>query len=242
MIQILQGDSLQLLRQFEPDTFGGVITDPPYSSGGSTTGSKLRPTAEKYTRTKKRCPYPDFEGDCKDQRSWTSWMAEWLAEARRASKPGAPIAVFSDWRQLPSLTDALQWAGWIWRGVLSWDKTNARPQKGRFRQQCEFIAWGSNGDMPVTREVPVLPGIYRYSMPAEKDRYHQTQKPVELMRELVKIVVRGGHILDPFAGSGSTLVAADLEGYSATGIELVPGYAAVSEQRTAKNEEARLRE
>ena len=40
-----------------------------------------------------------------------------------------------DWRQLPAASDALQWAGWIWRGTAVWDKGNSRPQKGRFRQQ-----------------------------------------------------------------------------------------------------------
>lgn len=79
------------------------------------------------------------------------WAAEWLYLARRAAKPGAPVCMFIDWRQLPCASDALQWAGWIWRGIAVWDKGNSRPQKGRFRQQAEYIVWGSNGDMPVSR-------------------------------------------------------------------------------------------
>lgn len=230
MVRVIHGDSLQVIRQFEPGTFDGVITDPPYASGAAGS-ARQQSTAQKYTNTKTACPYPNFDGDSKDQRSWTRWLAEWMGDARMVCKPGAPIVVFIDWRQLPSLTDALQWAGWIWRGVLPWDKINARPQKGRFRQQCEFVVWGSNGDMPITRNVPVLPGIYRYSLPSGKDRLHQTPKPVELMRELVRIVTPGGHILDPFAGSGSTLVAAEMEGYDATGIEITNYYAEVSEKR-----------
>ena len=61
--------------------------------------------------------------------------------------------MFIDWRQLPAATDALQWAGWIWQGTAVWDKGNSRPQKGRFRQQAEYIVWGSNGDMPISRDV-----------------------------------------------------------------------------------------
>ena len=60
-------------------------------------------------------------------------MSEWLREARTHCIPGAPLCVFSDWRQLPALTDAIQWAGWTWRGVAVWDKVISRPQKGRFR-------------------------------------------------------------------------------------------------------------
>ena len=69
---------------------------------------------------------PDFDGDNKDQRSWTHWMAEWLYDVRKACKKGAPICLFIDWRQYPSITDALQWAGWIWRGTAVWDKGNSQ--------------------------------------------------------------------------------------------------------------------
>ena len=55
------------------------------------------------------------------------------ADARKLCKPGAPVCMFIDWRQLPAASDALQWAGRIWRGTAVWDKGNSRPQKGRFR-------------------------------------------------------------------------------------------------------------
>ena len=102
-------------------------------------------------------------------------MAEWLYDARKACKKGAPICLFIDWRQYPSITDALQWAGWIWRGTAVWDKGNSRPQKGRFRQQAEYIVWGSNGPMPVNRPVSCLPGVFRYGN--LQNRIHVTEKP-----------------------------------------------------------------
>ena len=46
---ILHGDSLQILRQFEPNSFDAIITDPPYASGGSSQTTKNRSTNEKYT-------------------------------------------------------------------------------------------------------------------------------------------------------------------------------------------------
>jgi len=51
-----------------------------------------------------------------------------------------------------------------------------------------------------------------------------TGKPTNLMRQLVRICEEGGRILDPFAGSGTTLVAADLNGYGYTGIEMTAYY------------------
>jgi site-specific DNA-methyltransferase (adenine-specific) len=229
--RIIHGDALQILPLFPTGIFGGVICDPPYASGASTQNAKQRPTSEKYTRTKPENALPDFEGDSKDQRSWTNWMTEWLYEARRISKPGAPICMFIDWRQLPSMTDALQWAGWIWRGTLVWDKTNCRPQRGRFRQQAEFIVWGSNGHMPANREAPILPGVFRQSMPSISKRTHQTEKPLNVMREIVHIAEPGSILLDPFVGSGTTVLAAKLEGHPAVGIELSEYYAIAAQKR-----------
>ena len=154
--RILHGDTLQLVQAFQPGIFDALITDPPYASGGTKQNERNRTTNQKYSSMRAENALPDFDGDNKDQRSWTHWMAEWLYDARKACKKGAPICLFIDWRQYPSITDALQWAGWIWRGTAVWDKGNSRPQKGRFRQQAEYIVWGSNGPMPVNRPVSCL--------------------------------------------------------------------------------------
>ena len=113
-----------------------------------------------------------------------------------------------------------------------WDKGNSRPQKGRFRQQAEYIVWGSNGDMPISRPVPCLPGVFKYGNP--QSRIHLTEKPLQLMRDIVKITEPGGHILDPFAGSGTTVLAAVQEGYTATGIEVTDTYAELARERIRK--------
>lgn len=225
--ELILGDALREIKRFPRDTFDAVIADPPYASGGATKAEKSKSTAEKYSSSK-NAP-PPFDGDAKDQRSWTRWTAEWLADARRASKAGAVLCMFIDWRQLPAASDALQWAGWIWRGTAVWDKDNSRPQKGRFRQQAEYIVWGSNGAMPADRPVPCLPGVFKHRNP--QNRIHLTQKPLDLMREVVRITVPGGRILDPFAGSGTTILAALAEGYTAVGIEESPYYARKARER-----------
>ena len=135
---ILHGDTLQIIRAFKPQVFDALITDPPYASGGWKPAEKNRTTTQKYSSMDPKNAPPDFDGDNRDQRSWTRWMAEWLYDARKACKPGAPVCLFIDWRQYPSITDALQWAGWIWRGCVVWDKMTSRPQKGRFRSRANM--------------------------------------------------------------------------------------------------------
>lgn len=199
-----------------------------------------RTTNQKYSSMKAENALPDFDGDNKDQRSWTHWMAEWLYDARKACKVGAPICLFIDWRQYPSITDALQWAGWIWRGTAVWDKGNSRPQKGRFRQQAEYIVWGSNGPMPINRPVSCLPGVFRYGNP--QNRIHVTEKPLQLMKDVIQICEPGGRILDPFAGAGTTILAAVEEGYETVGIEVTDAYYKLGSDRVKFALEAKEKE
>jgi site-specific DNA-methyltransferase (adenine-specific) len=129
------------------------------------------------------------------------------------------------------MSDALQWSGWTWRGCAVWDKKNSRPQRGRFRQQAEFMLWGSNGNLDTKRNVPVLPGVYTYSNPSGSKKIHQTQKPLELMQRIIHFCEPNGLILDPFMGSGTTIHAAALEDYRSVGIEKTDAYYAIAKER-----------
>ncbi|CAE6736210.1 Modification methylase DpnIIB [Xanthomonas arboricola pv. corylina] len=229
--QLLQGDALTILPTLEANSFDALITDPPYASGGLTAAARARPPSTKYCRDG---GHADFIGDERDQRSHLKWMHLWLSECARVLKDGAPVLLFTDWRQLPLTTDALQIAGFTWRGITVWDKTEGvRPQLGRFRNQAEYIVWGSKGNMPLDRRAPVLPGVIRESV-RKADKHHLTGKPTELMRQLVRICESGGRVLDPFAGSGTTLVAAQLEGYDWTGIEMTAYYEALGRRRISE--------
>ena len=214
-------------------TFDALITDPPYSSGGRTAGERQRPASEKYVQGGTHAAYNvDFAGEMMDARSWAMWCAHWLELARAKVRPGGYAMVFTDWRQLPALTDAIQMAGWHWRGVIAWDKgPGARgPHKGYFRHQCEYIVWASNGALPVAKHGGPWPGCYRVPVIA-REKLHMTGKPVELMRQLVSVVPPGGSVLDPFMGSASTGVACIEEGRRFAGIEVTRHYYDVSVQR-----------
>ncbi|MDH6111305.1 site-specific DNA-methyltransferase (adenine-specific) [Kitasatospora sp. MAP12-15] len=229
---LYQGDALTRLAALDSASVDTVITDPPYNSGGTTAKERTtRSAREKYTTAGSQHDLADFPGENKDQRSYGFWVTQLMTEAYRVTKPGGMALLFTDWRQFPITSDALQAGGWIWRGAISWHKPQARPQKGRFTQNCEYILWGSKGAIDGSRNPVYLPGLLSASQPSGSKRQHITQKPVEVMRELVKICPPGGTILDFCAGSGSTGVAALLENRSFVGIEMTPHYAAVAEQR-----------
>ena len=88
--------------------------------------------------------------------------------------------------------------------------------------------------MPNDWTLPTFPGFYSVSPPPSARREHITEKPLVLMRELVKIVPRGGTILDPFTGAGTTGAAAVIEGRRFIGSEITPHFARVASLRIAR--------
>lgn len=230
---MILGESLAVLREMPAACVDAVISDPPYSSGGFTRGDRTNDTTSKYVQSGTKIDRPDFAGDNRDQRSFGYWCALWLSECLRVAKPGSPICVFTDWRQLPTTTDALQAGGWVWRGIVPWDKTEAcRPTMGRFAAQAEYVVWGSAGALPERTEVGCLWGVVRQQVD-QSDKHHITGKPTAVMQALARICVPGGVVLDPFAGSGTTGVGALLEGRRFIGIELTEAYHKIAEERLA---------
>lgn len=174
---LLHGDFLVRLEEIGTESVDAIVTDPPYSSGGLHSGTRKGSPNKKYMQGDTQNLRPEFLNDNKDQRSWSNWCHRWLTECYRVAKDGAPVVVFSDWRQLPLMTDLLQGAGFIWRGIAVWDKTPAaRPFLGRYTAQCEYIVWGSKGNMPGDRGVGTLPGLYSYVV-KQADKFHVTGKP-----------------------------------------------------------------
>lgn len=230
--RVERGDSLSLVRAIPDDTIDALITDPPYSSGGMWKRDKEGASSSKYLQSVRGGGHEglaNFEGDNRDQRSFLAWASLWMAEAHRAAKEGAVCIVFSDWRQLPVMSDAVQAGNWIWRGVAVWDKLTGRPSRGRFTSQAEYILWGSKGRMP--EEDVYLPGVFPIPFVRVRHRHHPTEKSLRLMRRLVQVTTPGGLILDPFSGSGTTGAAALLEGRRYLGFELSKQYSVTSSRR-----------
>ena len=232
--RMVHGDSLLRLRELSDASVDAVITDPPYSSGGMFRGDRQAASSTKYQDTGTQTEYPEIVGDNRDQRGYLAWCSLWLAESLRVAREGAVVVLFSDWRQLPTTTDALQAGGWMWRGIAAWCKPSSRPQLGRIRQDAEFVVWGSKGALPLDRGCQVGPGHWLESAPRERE--HMTEKPIGVMRDLVQLCERGGLVLDPFAGAATTGVAALLEGRRFLGLEVSPEYHAIAERRLRETE------
>lgn len=218
---LYNADALAVLPQLSD--LDEWLTDPPYSSGGQFRSDRAQDTRNKYVQTGSSSQQlPDFSGDNRDQRAFAYRTALWSAAALRACRCGAIGMFLTDWRQLPASTDYMQAGGWVWRGAVPWCKPDARPQRGRFTAQCEYVIWGTAGAVCTDDALGRIPGFYECIAP--RNCVHVTQKPVELLRELMRVVRVGGCVLDPFMGSGSWGVAALQTGRLFVGIELDPAH------------------
>jgi site-specific DNA-methyltransferase (adenine-specific) len=235
-VKLTRCDALYGLRRLAPASVDAVIADPPYCSGGMVRGDRMQSTTAKYVQSGQAAVYRNFTGDTRDQRGFAFWGTLWLSECLRVTKPGGACAVFIDWRQLPTLTDALQAAGWVWRGIAPWDKTErCRPQMGRPRQQAEYLVYATNGPQSSTlaKSIGVIPGVCREPV-TRADKFHITGKPTRVMEWAVRLCPRGGTVLDPFTGSGTTAVACVTSWRNFVGFEIDAHYHSEATRRIAE--------
>jgi site-specific DNA-methyltransferase (adenine-specific) len=244
--QLYHGEALAILRELPTASVDAVITDPPYSSGGAMRGDRMAPTEQKYRgwtqgpdgigSRRPTVSYAGFTGDTRDQRGYLVWCTLWMTECQRVLKPGGTFATFTDWRQLPTTTDAVQAGGLVWRAIVVWDKGVGRPVKGRFRNHVEYVVWATNG--PHSDPQDVYPStILRRSSPTSRSRVHLTEKPVDLITDLLALTPAGCTVLDPFMGSGTTGIAAVQSGRSFIGIELTEHYHEIAAARLSAAQE-----
>ena len=230
---IYNADCREVLPLLEAGTLDVILTDPPYSSGGAMRSDRNRSTTKKYRLTGTIKANPDFSGDNRDQRSFTLWCSDWMGQALRATRPGGALLCFIDWRNLPCVIDAVQVGGWVYRSLIPWDKTECcRPNKGWFAAQCEYVVGATKGALTQGKDAPGIcqNGFIRWNTTGTK-KQHITEKPVQVAAELLKTRDDWQTVLDPFAGSGTTLSAAKDLGRRGIGIEIEERYCEIAARR-----------
>lgn len=218
---LVNASAEDLIEALPEQSIDLLLTDPPYCSGGMVRGDRANGSraVKKYWHERGDQQPLEILGDTRDQRGYLMWASAWLRGCLRVLRPGSIAAVFTDWRQLPTVTDALQVAGYVWRGIIPWRKGRAvHGQPGRPRPECEYIVWGTAGPRAV--EGLVAPGSY-FDLPTpQAERIMVCSKPITLLQQLAELAPVGGVVLDPFAGGATTLIGAVAAGRRAIGAEL----------------------
>ena len=214
---LIHADSLNwMCRQPDGEKWDVVVADPPYCA--ATRGGRVsQSSATKYTSSDAKRQFVAFDGDHRDQRGFALWTALWSGAAHRLTRDGGALLVFIDFRNLAAMIDAIQAGGWCFDGVVPWLKTRGRPRVGWFQtSHSEFLVLGRKGPQDRSQR-KCGPAFVQHTAPTS--RVHPTQKPVQVIADLLAFRSDWQRILDPFGGSATTAVAALQLGRQATIIE-----------------------
>jgi site-specific DNA-methyltransferase (adenine-specific) len=228
-VTIYHGDSIEIIPTLSG--INAVITDPPYSSGGAFRGDRAIQTSAKYVNSDTAAYRPEFAGDNRDQRSFLVWCMLWMNACRAVSTPHAVLCSFIDWRQLPTLTDAVQCGGWTWRGVATWWKPGIRMVRGSFSSSAEYVVHATNGPN-VSDFDGAVQNVFKCPPVVKKD--HIAEKPEAVLSWVLSVVPPASLVLDPFMGSGPTLTAAKSKGHRVIGIDCDERYCEMAAERCSQ--------
>ena len=197
--------------------FAAIITDPPYSSGARQEGQSRHSTSI---------------GTRADQSiAMDNLTVSGYKELMRAvlSLVNAECAyVFGDWRMWEHTKAVLESCGYPVRNMIVWDKE--RMGMGfPWRNQHEIVAFAKR------TAAKIMDGKKGNVLRCKrtKNELHETQKPVDLIDEIIENTEPGG-IYDPFGGSGTTLISCEMAGRVCRTADVDPRYADVIRKRWAE--------
>ena len=235
------GDALRVLSQVPEASVDCVWTDPPYklSNGGITCVAGRMVSVDKGEWDRSGGLELDHQ-----------FNVDWIAACSRVLKPAGTIWVSGTLHLYPSVGMALLQNGFRLLNDIVWEKPNPPPNLGRrtFTHATEILLWAGNAPkggrhrhtfnydaMRQENGGKQMKTVWRFPTPSRGEKRfgkHPTQKPVALIARCLRASTHpGGIVLDPFAGSGSTGVAALEEGRRFMGIEAVAEYAAIARKR-----------
>lgn len=245
---IVNGDCFEVLQQFE-FKFDMIFADPPYflSNGGISCQSGKVVCVDKGYWDKGGTP-----------ESITKFNREWLLLCRDKLRDNGTIWISGTHHNIFSIANLLTDLGYKILNVITWAKTNPAPNISCrfFTHSTEFIIWARkspkvahkynyelmkaiNSGKQMT-DVWRLPTIGRWEKSCGK---HPTQKPLTLLTRII-LACTNHHdwILDPFAGSATTGIAANLCGRRFLGIEREKTFALLSKNRRLEINDSSIRE
>ena len=210
-------DCFEYIKSIKDNSVSLVLIDPPYEISRCTNFSIGEKETSKFNVSM------DFG-------NWDygfTGLNDIIKECYRVLKDSGTIICFYDLWKITNLKNILEETKFKQIRFIEWIKTNPVPlnSKRSYLTNCREVALvGAKGNKP-TFHSKYDNGVYRFPICHGKNRFHPTQKPVELLEELIeKHSDEGDLILDCFAGSGSTAVAAYNLNRNFTGCELDKEY------------------
>lgn len=221
--RLINGSVPEALEQLATGACSIVIADPPYCSGANTAGKRTVDVSQKYVSVG-----GDFTGDSMSERVFSRFTVAWMRECARIVSAGY-LFCFIDWRMWPVVEECAMRGGWSVVNMLIWNKGRGRVAPENWGGGHELILMARIGTTLPTHAgtfygASNVLGFNRVN-PSHKE--HMSQKPVELLMELLRARATDHRpVLDPFAGSGSTMLAASRRQRPSIMVEQDPAHCA----------------
>lgn len=212
-VTLYLGDCREIIPQLPEWSVDLLLTDPPYAAAAATMTTGF--AKEKWG------------GNWGDM-SLVSLLAELVIDARVLT-PGHQAFWFCDHLSYAALVPSFFRRYALVQSIV-WDK-DVLGVGAHFRKQTEFIIYARKADSPVTTSTS-LRDLVRYS-PDYASKEHAAQKPLPLILHFATATA-WRTVLDPFAGSGTTLVAAKQLGRRAVGIEIEERFCEIAARRLSR--------
>ena len=203
---------LELLSTIENNSIDLVLTDPPYiisrKSGMQVYKDDLEKGGEVDEKFGKKYAITTEFGEW-DSSFTTEDLRLSINEFYRILRPGGSCIIFFDVWKIETLTNLL--SSFTKHRIVEWIKTNPMPinQHATYLSNAKEIAISCVKGGKATFNSKYDKGIYEYPIYGGKDRFHPTQKSLPMFEELIKKHSNEGDtVVDPYAGSGTTALAA----------------------------------
>ncbi len=220
-------DFADFLRGIQPGSIDLLLTDPPYTIS--------RKTGFKSLGTKSVARFA-VEMDFGEWDQSPIDLNELSRLSYRGLRSGGTAIIFYDVWKLSHLAEAMTSAGFKQLRLIEWMKSNPVPlnsKRNYLTNSREIAVLGVKGSKP-TFNSEYDAGVYQYPIPNNGKRFHPTQKPLDMFRELVeKHSNPGDLVVDPFVGSGTTALAAVELGRKFAGCDSDESYVQVASERLA---------
>jgi len=200
-------ESIDFLKSIEKNTIDLGLIDPPYIiskvGGFANMGEKGVQKLSTYKTSHGEWDY-ESQFDMED-------MKENVNEYYRILKKGGTFITFCDLWKISYIKEMMEEAGFKQIRLIEWYKTNPVPinsKRNYLSNSREVALLGVKVGVP-TFNAQYDNGVYHHAICQDKGRFHPTQKPLKLMEELIiKHSNPGDIVVDSFAGSATTLIAA----------------------------------
>lgn len=286
---LVHGDSIQLLKEIEPNSIHHVISDIPYgisydnwdvlhnNTNSALLGSSpAQVNAGKVFKARGKPLNGWSEADKKIPIEYYEWCRSWTDTLFQIVKPASTVFIFAGRRYAHRAICAFEDSGFIFKDMIAWNKGKSAhraqhiskvfERRGDFDNALKWEGWKVGNLRPIFEPIlwfmkpykiggTIADNLLDYGVGAYNEAIiqsfsqlpnnlisfgasksdtglHPTQKPLELMKYLIELVSKEGQtILDPFAGSGTTLVACKELNRNFIGIEKNDAYYIVAKER-----------